>query len=92
MPFCAKSADFFRPPAAADDFLPENHGKLEIFPAAYGGEQNFQVEITMESKIGPEKRAADENFARSPFALKVSLLSAALKVSLLRDPKVHPML
>ena len=54
-PETAKSADFFRPPSAADDFLPENHGKLEIFPAAYGGEQNFQVEITMESKIGPEK-------------------------------------
>ena len=68
-PETAKSSDFFRPPSAADDFLPENHGKLEIFPAAYGGQQIFQVEITMESKIGPEKNwppeAADENFARS---------------------------
>ena len=69
-PETAKSADFFRPPSAADDFLPENHGKLEIFPAAYGGQQNFQVGITMESKIGPEIKeklcvpAAEENFAR----------------------------
>ena len=63
-PETAKSADF----SAADDFLLENHGKLEKFPAAYGGQQNFQVEITMESKIGPEKiwppEAAEENFAR----------------------------
>ena len=72
-PETAKSADFFRPPWAADDFLPENHGKLEITNFSgrlkpYGGQQNFQVEITMESKIGPEKiwppEAAEENFAR----------------------------
>ena len=70
-PETAKSADFFRPPSAADDFLPENHaGKLEFFPAAYGGQQNFRGRnrlSTMESKIGPEKNwppeAAEENFA-----------------------------
>ena len=42
--------------------------KSVSFTAAYGGQQNFQVEITMESKIGPEKNwppeAAEENFAR----------------------------
>ena len=54
-PETAKSADFFRPPSAADDFSPENHGKLEIFPAAYGGQQGFQVESLWKAKLDLKK-------------------------------------
>ena len=46
----------------------ENSKKIRIFPAAYGGQQIIQVEITWKAKLGPEKiwppEAAEENFAR----------------------------